>query len=91
MQNHYNLLYREEEREMKKFCNETGVGLIPRAPLFRGYLARPLSSSQTSRHALLEQRLGRILSVGHTETDHAIINRLEEIAQKKGWRMSTVL
>lgn len=29
MQNHYNLLYREEEREMNKFCNETGVGLIP--------------------------------------------------------------
>ena len=29
MQNHYNLLYREEEREMNKFCNDTGVGLIP--------------------------------------------------------------
>ena len=29
MQNHYNLLYREEEREMNKFCNQTGVGLIP--------------------------------------------------------------
>jgi len=29
MQNHYNLLYREEEREMNRFCNSTGVGLIP--------------------------------------------------------------
>lgn len=90
MQNHYNLLYREEEREMNKFCNETGVGLIPWAPLCRGYLARPLSSRQTSVRALEEQRLGSILSVGHTEIDHAIINRVEEVAQKRGWEMSTV-
>lgn len=38
MQNHYSLLYREEEREMNKFCHETGVGLIPWAPLARGML-----------------------------------------------------
>ncbi len=38
MQNHYNLLYREEEREMNKFCRETGVGLIPveQSPRSRG-------------------------------------------------------
>lgn len=36
MQNHYNLLYREEEREMNRFCNETGVGIIPWAPLAGG-------------------------------------------------------
>lgn len=90
MQNHYNLLYREEEREMNKFCNDTGVGLIPWAPLCRGYLARPLSSREASMRASEEQRLGRILSVGHTETDHTIINRVEEIAQKRGWKMSTV-
>ncbi|KAM0273916.1 hypothetical protein ACHAQH_008120 [Verticillium albo-atrum] len=40
MQNQYNLLYREEEREMNRFCNDTGVGLIPWAPLCRGHLAR---------------------------------------------------
>src|SRR5687767_13793952 len=44
MQNQYNLAYREEEREMNRFCNDTGVGLIPWAPLFRGNLARPLSN-----------------------------------------------
>ena len=43
MQNHYNLLYREEEREMNRYCNATGVGLIPWAPLCRGHLARPPS------------------------------------------------
>ncbi|EED21090.1 aldo/keto reductase, putative [Talaromyces stipitatus ATCC 10500] len=89
MQNHYNLLCREE-REMKKFCNETGVGLIPWAPPCRGYIARPVSSPQPSDRTAVELKMGRILSVGQTETDHAIINRVEEIVQKKGWKMSTV-
>lgn len=39
MQNHYNLVYREEEREMIPFCRETGVGIIPWSPLARGFLA----------------------------------------------------
>ncbi|MFC7154734.1 aldo/keto reductase [Halomarina halobia] len=41
MQNHYNLLYREEEREMLPYCRERGVGVIPWSPLARGYLTRP--------------------------------------------------
>jgi aryl-alcohol dehydrogenase-like predicted oxidoreductase len=41
MQNHYNLLYREEEREMLPFCRQEGVGVIPWSPLARGYLTRP--------------------------------------------------
>ncbi len=41
MQNHYNLLYREEEREMLSLCEKEGVGVIPWSPLARGYLARP--------------------------------------------------
>jgi len=41
MQNHYNLLYREEEREMLPFCEQEGVGVIPWSPLARGYLTRP--------------------------------------------------
>jgi aryl-alcohol dehydrogenase-like predicted oxidoreductase len=45
MQNRYSLLYREEEREMNKFCCETGIGVIPWQPLHGGYLARPLSAS----------------------------------------------
>ena len=39
MQNHYNLVYREEEREMNPLCLEEGVGLIPWSPLARGFLA----------------------------------------------------
>ncbi|WP_136687855.1 aldo/keto reductase [Halorhabdus amylolytica] len=41
MQNHYNLLYREEEREMVPLCEREGIGVIPWSPLARGYLARP--------------------------------------------------
>jgi aryl-alcohol dehydrogenase-like predicted oxidoreductase len=51
MQNHYNLVYREEEREMIPLCVEEGVGLIPWSPLARGRLARvtPSPSSGTTR------------------------------------------
>ena len=49
MQNHYSLCYREEEREMNPYCNMTGVGLIPWAPLYRGLLARPLGAEKTTR------------------------------------------
>src|SRR5580693_3482685 len=50
MQNHYNLLYREEEREMVGLCRDRGVGMIPWSPLARGRLARSITASQpTSR------------------------------------------
>jgi aryl-alcohol dehydrogenase (NADP+) len=48
MQNHYNLLYREEEREMLPLCAEEGIGVLPWSPLARGRLARP-SAEQTAR------------------------------------------
>ena len=41
MQNHYNLLYREEEREMIPLCQSEGIGVIPWSPLARGRLSRP--------------------------------------------------
>src|ERR1700684_2020875 len=49
MQNHYNLLYREEEREMIPLCREEGIGVIPWSPLARGRLARPWQSETTKR------------------------------------------
>jgi len=57
MQNHYNLLYREEEREMLPYCENEGVGVIPWSPLARGYLTRPheefdaTTRGQTDDHA----------------------------------------
>jgi len=85
MQNHYSLCYREEEREMNKFCHETGVGLIPWAPLYRGHLARPLNKeSKTVR----EQNSA--MPADMTGKDIDIVKRVEELAEKKGWKMSHV-
>ncbi|TRX91183.1 hypothetical protein FHL15_007971 [Xylaria flabelliformis] len=79
MQNHYNLLYREEEREMNRFCKMTGVGLVPWAPLAQGRLARPPFSSISSR------------SVPEVSgPDLVIVNRVKEIAERRGWAMTQV-
>ncbi|KAJ9165818.1 Aldo/keto reductase [Coniochaeta hoffmannii] len=89
MQNHYNLLYREEEREMNRFCNDTGVGLIPWAPLCRGHLARPPSAFGTTARSKGEKEA----MPGHhgtVEPDLTIIKRVQEIADKHGWPMSHV-
>jgi aryl-alcohol dehydrogenase-like predicted oxidoreductase len=89
MQNHYNLLYREEEREMNRFCNDTGVGLIPWAPLCRGHLARPPSDFGSTSRSKLEQE-GSPGSHGTVEPDLTIIKRVMEIAEKRSWPMAHV-
>ena len=89
MQNQYNLLYREEEREMNRFCNRTGVGLIPWAPLCRGHLARPASAFGTTTRSQGEKE-GRGKFPGRDESDRKTVERVEEVAGKKGWKMSTV-
>ncbi|KAL8690624.1 MAG: hypothetical protein Q9224_004364 [Gallowayella concinna] len=81
MQNYYNLLYREEEREMIKFCNETGVGLIPWSPLSQGQLARPASTQGSTT---------RSSKVSLGDTDVKIIERVEELAKERRWKMSQV-
>ncbi|KAJ4201525.1 hypothetical protein NW767_006613 [Fusarium falciforme] len=88
MQNQYNLLYREEEREMIRFCNDTGVGLIPWAPLCRGHLARPPSSSLTTRESTESQIIRG--GPGTSEADQKIIGRVAELAEKHGWPMAHV-
>lgn len=97
MQNHYSLLYREEEREMIPYCKATGVGIIPWSPLARGHLARsPSKSAETSRNshepnAEAAAKLGHpVYQLGFTEMDRKIIKRVEEVAQKKGWNMAMV-
>ncbi|KIX04903.1 uncharacterized protein Z518_05774 [Rhinocladiella mackenziei CBS 650.93] len=87
MQNHYSLCYREEEREMNPYCHETGVGLIPWAPLYRGLLARPLGSDTTTREESLK---GSSLFTGVDAADAEIIKRVMKLADEKGWKMSQV-
>ncbi|KAI6092646.1 aldo/keto reductase [Hypoxylon rubiginosum] len=89
MQNHYNLLYREEEREMNRFCRDTGVGLIPWAPLCRGHLARPPADFGTTERSKIEKDSSPG-SHGTVEPDLTIIARVQEIAHRRGWTMSHV-
>jgi len=83
MQNHYSLLYREEEREMNKYCAYAGIGLVPWGPVAGGQLARPLAAQKDSARASASQRK-------LTSADEEIIRRTEEIAKKKGWSMAQV-
>ncbi|MDT7596756.1 MAG: 1-deoxyxylulose-5-phosphate synthase [Pseudonocardiales bacterium] len=78
MQNHYNLLYREEEREMLPLCVDQGVGVIPWSPLARGRLTRPWSQ-QTARSETDE--FGRSL---YGEEGQPIVEAVLEVAAKRG-------
>ncbi|WP_067185475.1 aldo/keto reductase [Microtetraspora niveoalba] len=81
MQNHYNLLYREEEREMIPLCLDQGVGLIPWSPLARGLLARAGAPADTVRQvgdgARQEQLYGG-------PGDAAVLERVAETARERG-------
>ncbi|MEV6029589.1 aldo/keto reductase [Nonomuraea sp. NPDC052116] len=80
MQNHYNLLYREEEREMLPLCADQGVGVIPWSPLARGVLARAGSSATTARTGSDE----RIDFLYDPENDKTILDRVAHVAGERG-------
>lgn len=81
MQNHYNLVYREEEREMNPLCADMGVGLIPWSPLARGFLAGNRTrdkSGETTRAK--SDNFARELYF--TDTDFDIVDRCKELGEK---------
>jgi aryl-alcohol dehydrogenase (NADP+) len=83
MQNHYNLIYREEEREMLPLCREEGIGLIPWSPLARGFLAgnrRSGDFGETPRAKTDEY--GQKLYF--QECDFKVVDRVSEVARKRG-------
>jgi aryl-alcohol dehydrogenase (NADP+) len=82
MQNHYNLLYREEEREMLPLCADQGVAVIPWSPLARGKLTRGWQDEGTARSGTDE--FGKTLYVGTEEADHRIVDAVGEIAARRG-------
>ena len=86
MQNHYNLIYREEEREMNPYCVKTGVGLTPWSPLARGILAGAykggFSKGSTSRSQGQDRK--RTESLYRGEMDFAIADRVVEVAERYG-------
>ncbi len=78
MQNHYNLAYREEEREMIPLCQAEGIGLLPWSPLAGGFLARADSAKSTrSQLPMYRDRYQR-------PADQAVLHALRDIAAKRG-------
>jgi aryl-alcohol dehydrogenase-like predicted oxidoreductase len=89
MQNHYNLLYREEEREVLPLCRDEGLGVIPWSPQARGWLARPAAETRARSTARLTGD-----EFGHQMYDeHAnwtIVNAVETVATVRGVTMAQV-
>jgi 1-deoxyxylulose-5-phosphate synthase len=83
MQNHYNLIYREEEREMMGLCLAEGIGVLPWSPLARGRLARPWQTEQTTKRSATDE-FGKTLYAGWEEADKRVIDRVGEFASARG-------
>jgi aryl-alcohol dehydrogenase (NADP+) len=89
MQNHYNLVYREEEREMIPYCRQEGIGIIPWSPLARGFLA-----GTRKKDAEAETPRGKMdtfaKSLYFQEADYAVLDRVVAVAAKKGVKPAQV-
>jgi aryl-alcohol dehydrogenase-like predicted oxidoreductase len=81
MQNYYNLLYREEEREMLRLCQAEGIGVIPWSPLARGRLTRDWD--ETSARSETDE-FGKSLYAKTVEADRRVVERVAEIAARRG-------
>ncbi|MBR1870829.1 MAG: aldo/keto reductase [Kiritimatiellae bacterium] len=88
LQNHYNLLYREDERELIPVARQYGVSLMPYSPLAGGHLAHPgwdSGSKRDSTDKILHRKYDRA-----KDSDIEIVNRVEELAKRRGVAMATV-
>ena len=83
MQNHYNLLYREEEREMMPLCLDQEIAVIPWSPLARGRLTRPWDQKMSTERAASDE-FGRKLYAQTEEADHIVVDRVNEVARTRG-------
>jgi aryl-alcohol dehydrogenase-like predicted oxidoreductase len=82
MQDHYNLIYREEEREMMGLCQSEGIGVIPWSPLARGRLARPWEDAPTTSRGETDE-FGKTLYRSMIESDRKVVERVGEIAASR--------
>ena len=87
MQNHVNLLYREEEREMLPLCADQGVGVIPWSPLARGRLARAWDETTVRSET---DGFGKLLYRQQEDADRAIVESVGAIAADRGVSRATV-
>jgi aryl-alcohol dehydrogenase-like predicted oxidoreductase len=89
MQNHYNLIYREEEREMIPYCIDQGIGLIPWSPLARGFLA---GNRTADRGGATARSHSDTIAHGYyySDADFAIVDRVEELAGQRGCTLAQI-
>jgi aryl-alcohol dehydrogenase (NADP+) len=89
MQNHYNLLYREEEREMMPLCADQGIGVIPWSPLARGRLTRPWDQKGATERAGTDE-YGKTLYARTEDADKRIVEAVESVARARGVSMAQI-
>lgn len=84
MQNYYNLIYREEEREMLPLCKAEKIAVTPWSPIARGFLAGSMPSQGERTVRGRTDTYSNLLSIGATDTDHEIAERVRVTAEKLG-------
>lgn len=88
MENHYNLLYREDERELIPICKQMGVSLMPYSPLAAGHLTRPTWNTDTLRSRTDRVTMGKYDRT--EEQDMQIVTRVHELAEKYHAKMQEI-
>jgi aryl-alcohol dehydrogenase-like predicted oxidoreductase len=83
MQNHLNLLYREEEREMLRLCKDQGIGVIPWSPLARGLLTRPWADEPVTKRGETDA-FGKTLYAKTRDADRAVVDAVGKVAAARG-------
>ncbi|MGO4701408.1 aldo/keto reductase [Dyella sp. 2RAB6] len=86
MQNHYNLAYREEEREMLPLCRDAGIAALPWSPLARGFLARPRNKAATVR----AESDAFAQALYYSEDDFRVVDAVAELAAERGMAQAQV-
>lgn len=91
MQNHYNLVAREEEREMIPFCRDQGVALIPYSPLARGFLAKRYTRDIAQGAGTARSQSDRLTPVYYnSDADFAVVERVSALAARRGVALAQV-
>src|SRR4030095_6812694 len=83
MQPHYNLLYREEEREMLALCAAEGIGVVPWSPLARGLLTRAWESQPSTARGQTDE-YGKLIYSHAEDADRTVVDRLGEVSSARG-------
>ncbi|MBW8860848.1 MAG: aldo/keto reductase, partial [Acidobacteria bacterium] len=84
MQNHYNLIYREEEREMMPLCREEGIGVIPWSPLARGFLSGNRKRGDRTADTIRSKTDQYATELYHSDADFAVADRTAALAKIRG-------